>query len=221
MARIAEAAARVGRSPASVRLVAATKSVPIERVCAGVQAGVRILGENRLQEALTKIDTLGEHGTVSWHFIGHLQRRKVRDVVGLFQMIHSVDSLELAREIDRRAAAAGIRQPILLEVNIGEETTKAGFPPSAVFEAAQALDELMNLDVQGLMAVPPPSEDPERTRRYFQQVRNLAGAIREKGFRRIRMDELSMGMSGDFEVAIEEGATLVRVGTALFGPRPV
>jgi len=220
LTRIAEAAERAGRPPAAVRLVAATKSVPIESVRAAVQAGVRILGENRLQEALTKIEALGTPEGVAWHFIGRLQRRKVKTVVGMFQMIHSVDGLELAQEIDRRAATAGIRQPVLIEVNIGEEATKTGFSAPALLEVAHALDGLPHLDVQGLMAVPPPSKHPEHTRGYFRQVRELAGSIEAKGFSRIRMKELSMGMSGDFEIAIEEGATLVRVGTALFGPRP-
>lgn len=221
MARIADAARRSGRSPETIRLVAATKSVPVEHVRAAVQAGVRILGENRLQEALTKMGALGLPEIVSWHFIGQLQRRKVKTVVGLFQMIHSVDNLELAQEIDQRAAAAGIRQPILLEVNIGEEPTKAGFAPSAVMEAARALDELAHVEVQGLMAVPPATEDPERARSYFCQLRGLARTIAGRGLGRVRMDELSMGMSRDFEVAIEEGATMVRIGSALFGPRPV
>lgn len=219
LSRMSEAAARVGRSPTSVRLVAATKSVPVEHIRAAVRAGVRIAGENRFQEAIAKMDRLASTDTVGWHFIGRLQRRKVKDVVGRFQLIHSVDGLELAREIDRRAGEAGIRQPVLLEVNIGDEGTKAGFPPSGVVEAARALDELAHLNVQGLMTIPPPSEDPECTRKYFRQVRGLAQAIEEKKFRRIRMEELSMGMSQDFEIAIEEGATLVRIGTALFGPR--
>lgn len=217
---MSEAAARAGRSPATVHLVAATKSVPIEHIRAVVQAGVRILGENRLQEAVPKIDALGPYEGLVWHFIGSLQRRKVKHVLGRFRMIHSVDSLELAQEIDRRAGEGGIRQAVLLEVNIGEEFTKSGFSPSAVIEAVQAMDGLTHVEVQGLMAVPPRAENAEDTRPYFRKVRDLARAIEGKDLGRIRMDELSMGMSQDFEVAIEEGATLVRIGTALFGPRP-
>ena len=220
LAKIERAATRAGRSPASVRLVAATKSVSVQLIREAVEAGVAILGENRFQEALPKIEAIGAGAGVSWHFIGRLQRRKVRSAVGLFAMIHSVDSLDLAMEIDRRAAAAGIRQAVLLEVNVGGEPNKAGFTPSGVAEAVQSLDELAHLEVKGLMAIPPPAEQPEAARPYFRQVRHLAHALAGQGLQRVRMDELSMGMSQDFEVAVEEGATFVRIGTAIFGMRP-
>lgn len=220
LAKIERAAARAGRSPASIRLVAATKSVSAPRIREAVEAGVRILGESRLQEALPKIEAIGARDGVSWHFIGRLQRRKVRSTVGLFAMIHSVDSLDLAMEIDRRAAAAGIRQAVLLEVNVGGEPSKAGFTPSGVAEVVQGLDELAHLEVKGLMAIPPLGEQPEAARLYFRQVRQLAHVLAGQGLQRVRMDELSMGMSQDYEVAVEEGATLVRIGTAIFGMRP-
>jgi pyridoxal phosphate enzyme (YggS family) len=213
--RIGQAALRAGRRPEAVRLIAATKSVPPERIRVAVEAGTHHLGENRLQEALPKMEALRGYQGIAWHFIGRLQRRKVKEVVGRFQMIHSVDSLDLAGEIDRRAAQAGIRQAVLLEVNVGGEASKAGFAPSALRESLEALEGLPNLEIQGLMTVPPLSTDPESARPYFRELRELAGALGRPGLR-----ELSMGMSQDFEIAVEEGATMVRVGTAIFGARP-
>jgi pyridoxal phosphate enzyme (YggS family) len=216
--RIAAAAARSGRSPEAVQLIAVTKAVPVDRIRPAVAAGVRILGENRLQEAQPKIEALGGCG-LRWHFIGTLQRRKVRAVVGTFEMIQSVDSLELAIEIDRRAAAAGIRQDVLLEINVGREATKAGFSPDQATDAVAGLEALPHLAVKGLMAIPPPGPDAEASRPYFRTLRELARSLASPVLKRVRMGELSMGMSGDFEVAVEEGATMVRVGTAIFGER--
>jgi len=217
--RIGRAAIRAGRRPETVRLVAATKSVPVGRIRQAVDAGVRLIGESRLQEAAPKIDALSGARDIRWHFIGQLQRRKVRAVVGTFELIHSVDSVELAAEIDRRAGGAGIRQSVLLEINIGREATKTGFAPDGVADAVTAIEDMPNLAVQGLMAVPPQGPDAESSRPYFRALRELAVALASSGLRRVRMGELSMGMSQDFEVAVEEGATLVRVGTALFGER--
>jgi hypothetical protein len=217
--RIGRAAIRAGRRPETVRLVAATKSVPAERIRRAIDAGVRLIGESRLQEALPKIGALSDVRNVRWHFIGQLQRRKVKAVVGTFELIHSVDSVELAAEIDRRAGDAGIRQDVLLEINVGREATKAGFAPDEAADAVAAIEAMPNLAVQGLMAVPPPGPDAEASRPYFRTLRELAVALASPGLRLVRMEELSMGMSQDFEVAIEEGATLVRVGTALFGER--
>lgn len=216
--RIARAATRAGRKPESVRLVAATKTVPVERIRVAVNAGVRLFGESRLQEALPKIEAL-RGCDVEWHFIGRLQRRKVKAVVGTFAMIHSVDSLELATEIDRRAEEAGLRQDVLLEINVGGEATKAGFSPDEAADAVSALDVLPNVAVRGLMTIPPPGPDPEASRGYFRTLRELAASLGGRGLRRVRLEELSMGMSGDFEVAVEEGATMVRIGTAIFGAR--
>jgi pyridoxal phosphate enzyme (YggS family) len=201
-----------------VRLLAASKTVTVERVREAVDAGIRHLGENRLQEALPKIEALDREGVV-WHFIGTLQRRKVKSVVGRFETIHSVDSLALAEEIDRQAKAAGIRQRILLEVNLGGEASKGGFAPAALAEALPALSQFEQLDIRGLMAIPPPTPAAEDARIYFRQLRQLAQALTGQGCRNINMQELSMGMSHDFAVAIEEGATYVRVGTAIFGAR--
>ena len=217
--RINRAALRTSRRPESVCLVAVTKSVPADRISLAVDAGVRTCGENRLQEALPKIEALGARQNLRWHFIGRLQRRKVKAVVGTFSMIHSVDSVELAAEIDRRAGEAGIRQSLLLEINVGREATKTGFSPDEAADAVMALEAMPNLAVKGLMAVPPPPSTAEASHPYFRLLRELAGSVASPRLKRIRMEELSMGMSGDFEVAVEEGATLVRVGTAIFGER--
>lgn len=212
--RIRQAAVRAGRAPDTIRLVAATKSVPPERIREAIAAGVRILGENRLQEALPKIEALSSTAAVVWHFIGRLQRRKVKDVVGRFQMIHSVESLDLAEEIDRRAGLAGLRQTVLLEVNIGGEASKGGFAPESVGKALDDMDRLAHLSVTGLMTIPPLSAAAEEARPYFRRLRELAASLRRPALR-----ELSMGMSQDYEIAVEEGATMVRVGTAIFGSR--
>jgi len=219
--RMRAAAVRAGRRPEAVRLVAATKFVPVDRIILAAQAGVQCFGENRLQEALPKLDALRDRPRISWHFIGRLQRRKVKAVVGRFALIHSVDAVDLAREIDRRAGACGVRQAVLLEVNIGGEGSKAGVVPTEAEAALIALDAMPNVDVNGLMAIPPPVRTAEEARPYFRRLRDLARSLMDANrFSRVKMDELSMGMSGDFEVAIEEGATIVRVGAAIFGDRP-
>lgn len=215
---IQRAAVRAGRAPESVRLLAASKTVTVERLREAVDAGVRHLGENRLQEALQKIEALDREGVV-WHFIGTLQRRKVKSVVGRFETIHSVDSLGLAEEINRQAKTIGMRQRVLLEVNLGGESSKGGFAPPELAAALPALSAFEQLDIRGLMAIPPPMPTAEDARPYFRQLRQLAQALTAQGCRNINMQELSMGMSHDYAVAIEEGATYVRVGTAIFGAR--
>ncbi|MDH4153249.1 MAG: YggS family pyridoxal phosphate-dependent enzyme [Nitrospira sp.] len=220
LAKIRSAAERAGRPTGTVRLVAATKTVGIEQIAEGVRAGLSILGENRVQEALTKIPVFNR-GPVQWHFIGQLQRRKVRSVVGMFDLIHSVDSPELAQEIDRRAGDAGQQQDVLLEVNIGNEPTKAGFLPDDVPQIVSGLASLSHICIKGLMAIPPPIADPDSARPYFRKLSELAKMIDAQHLPSVKMEELSMGMSNDYEVAIEEGATLVRVGTAIFGARHV
>ena len=217
--RISRAAMRAGRRPETIRLIAVTKSVPADRISLAVDAGVRICGENRLQGALPKIEALRARPDLRWHFIGGLQRRKVKAVVGTFDMIHSVDSVELAAEIDRRAGEAGVRQSLLLEINVGREATKAGFAPDEAADAVTALEAMPNLAVQGLMTIPPPGPDAEASRPYFHAMRELARSLASPRLKRVRMEELSMGMSRDFEVAVEEGATMVRIGTAIFGER--
>jgi pyridoxal phosphate enzyme (YggS family) len=218
--RIRAAADRAGRDAGRIRLVAATKAVTVERIEEGIDAGLSILGENRVQEAVPKIAAL-IRASIRWHFIGHLQRRKVRSVIGLFDLIHSVDSLDLAREIDRRAGEAGRRQDVLLEVNIGGEPTKAGFRSDDLLRVVPSIAALGHMRIRGLMTIPPPAREAESARRYFQELRELARRIEEQCIPAVIMDELSMGMSNDYEVAVEEGATLVRVGTAIFGARHV
>ncbi len=216
--RISRAAICAGRRPDAIRLIAVTKSVPAERIRPAVEAGARICGENRLQEALPKIEALGGHD-LRWHFIGRLQRRKVKAVVGTFELIHSVDSVELAAEIDRRAGEAGLQQSVLLEINVGREATKTGFSPDEAANVVTVLDAMPNLAVRGLMAIPPPAPGADDARPYFQAMRELARSLASPHLLRVRMEELSMGMSRDFEAAVEEGATMVRIGTAIFGER--
>jgi pyridoxal phosphate enzyme (YggS family) len=207
--RIERAAGRAGRRPEDILLIGVSKTVPAERVRLGVEAGLTALGENRVQEAREKIKILGR--PVPWHLIGHLQTNKVRDALELFDLIHSLDRLELARELERRAGDRLVN--VLLEVNVAEEPSKSGFAPEALGPALEAIGAMTHLRVRGLMAIPPIVERAEDARGSFQTLRRLA--------ERHGLPELSMGMSADFEVAIEEGATMVRVGTAVFGARPV
>lgn len=218
-ARIAQAAQRVGRDPASVRLVAASKTVEAARLRAAIAAGVTILGENYLQEARAKIGQLGREAA-EWHFIGALQRNKVRYMFDLFDMMHSLDSLALAEEINRRAERLDRSMPVLLEVNIGGEASKSGFTPDALLTDIRKLASLPHLKVCGLMTIPPPTATPEDARPFYRALRELRDRLAHTGLEGMTWTELSMGMTADFEVAVEEGATLVRVGTAIFGPRP-
>lgn len=207
--RIAEAAERSGRRASDVRLVGVSKTVEAERIRRAVEAGLTALGENRVQEAKGKIAELGR--PVSWHLVGHLQTNKAKDAVQLFDVIQSLDRLELARELDRRAAAAGRIVDALVEVNLGGEASKTGLAPAGVGGLLDGLAGLGHVRVRGLMTIPPVG-DPGETRGWFRALRKLA--------ERHGLAELSMGMSADFEVAVEEGATIVRVGAAIFGPRP-
>jgi PLP dependent protein len=217
--RIAKAAARVGRDPEGVTLVAVTKTMPVERIREAIDAGQRVFGENRVQEAQAKVEALGRE--VQWHLIGHLQRNKVKFVCDLFELIESVDSLSLAQDINARAARHGIVMPILIQVNIGDETTKSGVAAPDTLALVQQVATLPHIALKGLMCVPPIVEVAEHARPYFVELRTLAEQIGRERIPNVAMSELSMGMSHDFEVAIEEGATMVRVGSAIFGPRPV
>jgi len=208
--RIARAAERAGRRAEDVLLVGVSKTVDADRVRRAVAAGLPALGENRVQEAEEKIAALGR--PVPWHLVGHLQSNKVRDALELFDVIHSLDRLELARECDRRARLRGRPVAVLLQVNVGGEASKGGFAPQEVGAAVETVAALDHLQLRGLMTIPPPVERPEEARGWFRTLAQLA--------KRHGVGELSMGMSADFEVAIEEGATMVRVGTAIFGLRP-
>lgn len=207
--RVARACERAGRKPEDVLLIAVSKTVEIERIRLAVTAGVRALGENRVQEAKEKVTGLGR--PVPWHLIGSLQTNKARDAVELFDWIHSVDREELARELDRRAHQRERRVKILVQVNVGEEPQKGGVHPAELKGLLESLTALSNLEVRGLMCIPPVAETAEASRPSFKRLRELRDAA--------GLEHCSMGMSGDFEVAIEEGATMVRVGTAIFGPR--
>lgn len=210
---------RAGRNPEEIQLVAVTKTVPPEKIIEAVQAGLRVFGENRIQEARQKIPEITEMyrgSNISWHMIGPLQRNKAKYAVRLFDLIHSVDSLELALEIDRCARNLGKIQDILIEIKLSHEETKHGIAPEQLPELLDKAFTLKNINIKGLMTMPPYSEDPEQSRPYFRRLRELLEEARQNGF---DIRELSMGMSGDFEVAIEEGATIVRIGRAIFGER--
>lgn len=220
--RARAAALRAGRDPRQVTIVAVTKTHPAEIAAAAVRAGITDLGENYVQEMLAKqeqVDAEVGPGKVRWHFIGHLQRNKAKYLVGRCHLVHSVDSSELASELDRRAAKAGVRQAVLIEVNVAGEASKFGVAPEGVVQIARQVAALEHLELQGLMTVEPLVEDAEACRPVFRRLRELAEECVEAGLPAEAMRHLSMGMTQDFEVAIEEGATIVRVGTAIFGPR--
>ncbi|MCX8109475.1 MAG: YggS family pyridoxal phosphate-dependent enzyme [Verrucomicrobiae bacterium] len=214
--RIASACARVGRDPASVTLVAVSKAQPPEVVSAAADLGVTVFGENRVQEAKAKIPMCPGH--LKWHMVGHLQTNKVRDALMLFEMIQSVDSLHLATELNRIAEKLGRFVPILLQANVSGESTKYGYHPDVLLQELLALNALPRLEIRGLMTIAPWTPEPERVRSVFAKLRDLKS--RCETILGAPLQHLSMGMSNDFEVAIEEGATIVRIGTALFGERP-
>jgi hypothetical protein len=222
--RIADAARKSGRAPEEVRLVVVTKSRPLEIVEAAIEAGVKILGENYPEEGVTKIQSLPRQSGVEWHMIGHVQSRKARLVIGNFALLHSLDSLKLAQRLDRFAAEGGRVLPVLLELNVGGEESKSGWNASDdthwddFLPDIRSILDLPSLRVHGLMTMPPLETDPEDARRFFQRLRllrdHLASVFPQADWR-----ELSMGTSADYMVAVEEGATLVRVGTAIVGAR--
>jgi pyridoxal phosphate enzyme (YggS family) len=217
--RITAACLRSGRRRGDVKLVAVSKTHPAESVRAAYAAGVRDFGENRVQEAKSKRQELSDLGA-TWHMLGHIQSNKSRAARELFQWVHSVDSLRLAERLAQAANPGDARLPVLIEVNLGEETSKAGVRVGEVAALAEQLAPLAQLELRGLMVIPPYSESPEDGRPYFLKLRALALEIESRKLPNVSMVELSMGMSNDFEVAIEEGATIVRVGTAVFGGRP-
>jgi pyridoxal phosphate enzyme (YggS family) len=216
--RIEAAAVASGRDPAGVRLVAVSKTIAAERIKEAIQAGVDVLGENYIQEARHKVKDLA-HLAASWHFIGHLQTNKAKYAIRLFDLIHSVDTYKLAAELDKQAKKINKIQPILIQVNVAMEASKSGVSAKEVQNLLQRISTLKNVSVRGLMTMPPFFDSPERVRPFFAKLRDLRDHIRDVAITNVSMDELSMGMTGDFEVAIEEGATLVRIGTAIFGKR--
>jgi pyridoxal phosphate enzyme (YggS family) len=214
---VAEAAVRSSRLPADVRLMAVTKTVDDDRIAAAVRAGVDIIGENYVQEAKRKQEKMGK--SCEWHLIGRLQTNKAKYAVRLFDMIQSVDRMELAAEIDRRAREAGMVMKALIEVNIAGEETKSGVPMADAVNLLRAVAPLPNVSIRGLMTMPPWFDDPEEARPYFRTLRELRDRIEAEGIPRVEMKELSMGMTGDYAVAVEEGATIVRIGRGIFGER--
>ena len=216
--RIAEACRRAGRRPGDVELVAVSKTVPPDRIRAAYDAGLRDFGENRVQEANSKRAALSDL-TVTWHLVGHLQTNKAKLARELFHCVHSLDSLRLAQKLDEAAVCSRDRLPVLIEVNLGEEQAKSGVREQDVLALAEQVGRLPTLELSGLMVLPPFFEDPEQARPFFRRLRELARTIEAANLPGVSMRELSMGMSHDFEVAVEEGATMVRIGTAIFGRR--
>jgi len=212
--RMKLAAERAGRKEESVKLVAVTKTIDVSRIKEAIESGITVIGENRVQEARDKYKEIGKE--VQWHLIGHLQTNKVKYIFDIFSLIHSVDSLSLAEEIQRRGENKGLKTDILIEVNLSGEKTKFGILSEKAIGLIKDISRFKNINIQGLMTIPPFSESPEDSRKYFKMLRILKDDVQKEG---IEMKELSMGMSGDFEVAIEEGATMVRIGTAIFGER--
>jgi hypothetical protein len=217
--RILKAAKRVGRDPAGVRLLAVTKEQSVLTVTEGIESGMHFLGENKVQEARDKIGILGRN-SLEWHFIGRLQKNKVKFIFDLFDLIHSVDSLALAEVIHEKAKSHGSCMPVLLQVNVSGETSKLGMKPTDVPKNVEILSQLEGIKIKGLMTIAPYDPNPENSREHYTRLRVLRDTCSKLALPGMDLDELSMGMSNDYEVAVEEGATLVRIGTGLFGPRP-
>jgi len=213
--QLAEAAAKNGRDPGEIELVAITKTHPAEKVREAIEAGQTLFGESRVQEARAKIPELPSN--LRWHFVGHLQKNKIRHALPLFEMIHSVDSFGLAQDMNRIAEEEGMHSRVLLEVNVAGEGSKFGFAPDKLREQMEELLALPRLSIEGLMCLPPLAEEAEASRKYFVQLRELRDSLEKE--LDLKLPQLSMGMTQDFPTAVEEGATLVRVGTAIFGER--
>jgi pyridoxal phosphate enzyme (YggS family) len=214
---ITEAAAKAGRNAGDVKIMGVTKTVDDERIMEAIDSGITIMGENYVQEAKRKIEMMGHD--CEWHMIGHLQSNKAKYAVRLFDMIHSIDRLSLAKELDKRAKGSGAIMKVLIEVNTGGEETKSGVPQDEAIDLVRAVSRLDNLSVQGLMTMPPWFDSPEDARPYFVKLRDLKNRIVDEAIEGIEMGVLSMGMTDDYGVAVEEGATIVRIGRAIFGER--
>ena len=206
-----------GRDPKEVTLIAVSKTKPVHMLQEAYDAGARVFGENKVQEITDKYPQLPKD--IQWHMIGHLQRNKVKYLIGKVVLIHSVDSLRLAEQIEHEAAKADIVMPVLIEVNVAEEESKFGTTSEAAMQLVEAVSKLPHIKIRGLMTIAPFTDNPEDNRIYFRKLKQLSVDIKSKNIDNVDMDELSMGMTGDYEVAIEEGATMVRVGTGIFGKR--
>ena len=215
--RISRAIQKSGREPDSARLITVSKQISVDRIEEARAAGAVVFGENKIQEAIPKIEQMGAEG-IFWHFIGHLQKNKIKFLDECFDLIHSVDSFELAEKIAKHYHSENRVQRILLQVNVSGEAAKFGMEPKELEKQMAEFFQLQGIQVEGLMTIPPFDSDPENSRRYFSRLRELREQYEKQN--ELPLNELSMGMSNDFEVAVEEGATLVRVGTAIFGPRP-
>ena len=218
--RIEKVCERVGRDKESITLIAVTKTVNVQKIRESLKAGVVHIGENYVQEAKAKYDEL-KNEKIIWHFIGHLQSNKAKQAVKIFDWIQTVDRMSLARKLDKYAQSERDKPlPVLIQVNVGDESTKSGVSPEEVLELYKQIRSFDGIVVRGLMTIPPYFEDSEDVRPYFRKLANLLEELKEKSSTPELLTELSMGMSHDFEIAIEEGATMVRIGTAIFGPRP-
>ncbi len=217
--KINNSAVKTGRNPEDIKLIAVSKTVELPKIVTAIKAGASILGENRIQEARNKITELRTDNPYlkpEWHLIGNLQKNKVKIAVQLFDLIHSLDSVELAEALNNYSDKQGKKQRVLVQVKLSDEITKHGIPERDVMQLVKKVNEMENLQLDGLMTIPPFFDDIEKTRPYFRKLRELRDKLSSEG---LDLPELSMGMSGDFEVAIEEGSTMVRVGTAIFGER--
>ncbi len=213
--KIKKAALKANRNPQEIKLVAVTKTATIEQIKEAISAGVKIIGENKVQEAKEKYQILS--ADIEWHLVGHLQTNKVKYAVEIFDLIHSVDSIKLAKEIDRRSLQFGMITNVLVEVNVSGEETKYGIKPEEVEPFLKEISEFSRTRVRGLMTIAPIAEDKEEVRPYFRKLRELFKEIKSKNIKNVKMDYLSMGMTEDFEVAVEEGANMVRIGRGIFG----
>jgi len=213
--KIKKAASRANRNSEEIKLVAVTKTATIEQIIEAISAGVKIIGENKVQEAKEKYQILS--ADIEWHLVGHLQTNKVKYAIEIFDLIHSVDSIKLAEEIDRRSQQFGMITNVLVEVNVSGEETKYGIKPEEVEPFLKEISEFSRIKVRGLMTITPIAEDKEEVRPYFRKLRELSEEIKSKNLKNVKMDYLSMGMTEDFEVAIEEGANMVRIGRGIFG----
>ena len=213
--KIKKAALKANRNPQEIKLVAVTKTATIEQIKEAISAGVKIIGENKVQEAKEKYQILS--ADIEWHLVGHLQTNKVKYAIEIFDLIHSVDSIKLAKEIDKRSLQFGMITNVLVEVNVSGEETKYGIKPEEVEPFLKEISEFSRTRVRGLMTIAPIAEDKEEVRPYFRKLRELFKEIKSKNIKNVKMDYLSMGMTEDFEVAVEEGANMVRIGRGIFG----
>ena len=216
MHHIDEAARKAGRSPDSIRLISVSKQVSSEKIIEAYQAGSKCFGENKVQEAVSKIDEVSAQD-ISWHFIGHLQKNKIKYLDSRFELIHSIDSLSLAEKISTYCEGQNQRQAVLLQVNVSGEEAKFGMTPAQLEDQLSSFGQLKGIQVQGLMTIPPQNPEAENSRQYFSALRVLRDKFQAMNIEGVELKELSMGMTNDYLIAVEEGATLVRVGTAIFG----